>query len=359
MSKRDDIKKIWLECFRDPRSYVDMYFDQVYRDDEAMLLCDQTDAPVSSLMLQHYIMSFHDTEIPVSYIAGAATRRSRRGQGFMSRLMVMALEESASRGDALCSLIPANEALYYFYSRYGFSTVFLTKEQRFTAFHSFPVSGDYHHYDADPADDEVWDAFDRFQRKRRCYILHTRHDFNNILSDLRADGGDFVVVSCDDEDKGSRIVSMAWGVVSDGLMLVKDVMGEDSDSRLAALRQLRCLHTDTPFLLLGHPDDSMGGRLMPRGMGRLVNVGKALSAVAAGNPHFSCRLRVTDKLLPDYNSHTFIVGNGVCEIDDSYSGKLDFDVSVEVLTDIVFSSPVIGSIINFPSVRPMISLMLD
>ena len=32
-----------------------------------------------------------------------------------------------------------------FYRRYGFSTVFYTKEQRFTAFHSFPVKGDYHH----------------------------------------------------------------------------------------------------------------------------------------------------------------------------------------------------------------------
>lgn len=144
MSKRDEIKKIWLECFQDPRPYVDMYFDQVYRDDEALLLCDQSDAPVSSLMLQRYLMSFHGSEPSVSYIAGAATRRARRGQGFMSRLMQMALEESASRGDMLCTLIPASEALYFFYRRYGFSTVFFTKEQRFTAFHSFPVSGEYH-----------------------------------------------------------------------------------------------------------------------------------------------------------------------------------------------------------------------
>ncbi len=152
---------------------------------------------------------------------------------------------------------------------------------------------------------------------------------------------------------------MAWGVVSDGLLLVKDVVGEDSDSRAAALRQLRCLYTDTPVLLLGHPDDSMGGRLMPRGMGRLVNVEKALSAIAAADPGFSCSIRVSDKLLPDYNSHTFIIKKGLCVTDDSYCGKLDFDVTVEVLTDIIFSSSAIGSIIRFPSVRPMISLMLD
>lgn len=358
MSKRDEIKKIWLECFRDSRQYVDMYFDQVYRDDEALLLADQTDAPVSSLMLQRYRMSFHGSEPAVSYIAGAATKRSRRGQGFMSRLMEMALAESAARGDMLCSLIPANEALYFFYRRYGFSTVFFTKEQRFTAFHAFPVSGEYHPYPIDISD-ELWCAFDRFQHGRPCYVLHTRRDLYNIIADLKSDGGDFVVMARDDEDRGSEIVSMAWGVMSDGMLIVKDVMGEDSDCRAAALRQLRCLHADTPVLLLGHPDDTMGGRLMPRGMGRIVNAGKALEAIAAAHPDFSCRLRVRDRLLPDYNSHTFIIGKGRCEIDDTYTGRLDFDVTVEVLTDIMFSSAEIGSIVRFPSVRPMISLMLD
>ncbi|MCM1077857.1 MAG: GNAT family N-acetyltransferase [Bacteroides sp.] len=358
MSKRDDIKKIWTECFKDSREYVDMFFNQVYRDDEALLLTDQSGAPVSSMLLQRYRMSFHGEEPDVSYIAGAATRRSKRGQGHMSRLMVDALHESAVRGDMLCSLIPADEALYFFYRRYGFSTVFYTKEQRFTAFHSFPVKGDYHHVD-DEMSDEVWCAFDRFQHDRKCYILHSRRDFYNILADLKSDGGNFVVMARDDEDMGSEIVSMAWGRRQGDLLLVTDVMGEDADARSAALRQLRCLNGDMPVLLYGHPDDSMGGRLMPRGMGRFVNVGKALSIIAKNNPKFTVNIRVTDDLLPDYNSHTFVVRNGECDIDDEFAGHLDFDVTVDVFADIVFSSADIGSIIRFPSVRPMISLMLD
>lgn len=358
MSKRDEIKKIWTECFKDPKDYVEMYFDQVYRDDEAMLLIDQAGAPVSSLLLQNYRMSFHGQEPAVSYIAGAATRRSKRGQGYMSRLMVDALKESARRGDMLCSLIPADEALYFFYRRYGFSTVFYTKEQRFTAFHSFPVKGEYHHVD-DEMSDDVWCAFDRFQHKRKCYVLHSRRDFYNILADLKSDGGDFVVMAKDDEDKGSEIVSMAWARRVGDMLLVTDVMGEDSDARSAALRQLRGISGDTPILLYGHPDDSMGGRLMPRGMGRFVNVGKALSIIAAADPKFRSRIRVSDDLLPEYNSHTFVVGDGRCEIDDDYAGHLDFDVKIDVFADIVFSSSAIGSIVRFPSVRPMISLMLD
>ena len=294
MSKRDDIIKIWQESFNDSRAYVSMYFDRVYSDDEAVVLTDPQGVTVSSLLLQRYGMAFQDAELPVSYIAGAATRRAQRGKGYMSQLMGMALEASAARGDVMCVLIPSRSALYYFYRRFGFSTVFFTKEQRFTDLHSFPVEGDYHEMEHTAADD-VWEAFDRFQHLRECYILHSRRDFDNIQADLECDNGDFVVIGADDEDRGPRIVSMAWAVKRDDLLLVTDVMGEDDDSRTAALRALRKRYPGVPFLLLGRPTDTMGGRLMPRGMVRVVNAGMLLEAVARKHPQWESRIRVTDR----------------------------------------------------------------
>ncbi len=362
MSKRDDIKRIWQESFSDTREYVRMYFEQVYRDDEALLLQDADGAPVSSLLLQRYKMTFHGAEPAVSYIAGAATRRNQRGKGYMSQLMRTALKESASRGDMLCTLIPANEPLYYFYRRYGFSTVFYTKEQRFTAFHPFSVKGDYHHV-SDSDSRRVWEAFDRFQHERECYILHTERDFHNIISDLKYSGGDFVVmaqtVTGEDGQEHEEIVSIAWAEMRDDLLLVTDVMGDSAEARTAALRQLRGLHGDTPVLLYGRPTDSVGGRLMPRGMCRVVNASKALSIIAAAYPEFSCAVRITDPILPEVNSHTFVVEKGECRIADGERVKLDFDVTADVFTDILFSAPATGELIRFPSVRPMISLMLD
>ena len=358
MSKRDDIIKVWQESFSDSREYVAMYFDRVYRDDEAMTLTDPQGNVVSSLLLQHYGMSFQGAEVPVSYIAGAATRRAQRGNGYMSQLVRDALQASAERGDMLCTLIPARSALYYFYSRFGFARVFYTKEQRFTALHSFPVEGEYHLME-DVAADDVWEAFDRFQHERECYVLHTRRDLDNIQADLDMDGGDFVVIGADDEDRGPRIVSMAWAVRRNDLLLVNDVMGEDEDARTAAMRALRERYPGVPFLLLGRPTDVVGGRLMPRGMARVVNAGMLLESVAARYPSWTSRVRVSDALLPDVNSHTYIIGNGTVSIDDTYSGQLDLDIPVSVLADIAFSSPRIGDVMRFPSERPMISLMLD
>ena len=358
MSKRDDIIKIWQESFNDSREYVSMYFERVYRDDEALTLTDTQGATVSSLLLQHFDMSLRGVECPVSYIAGAATRRSQRGKGYMSELMRTALRASAERGDMLCALIPARSALYYFYSRFGFSTVFFTKEQRFTALHSFPVEGEYHEMEH-PAADDVWEAFDRFQHERECYILHTRRDLDNIQADLESDGGDFVVMAVDDEDRGPRIVSMAWAVKRDDLLLVTDVMGESVDARTAALRALRNRYAGGPVLLYGRPADTLGGRRRPRGMARVVNAGLLLQAMAATNPKWESRIRVADPLLPEVNAHTYIIKGGECDIDDSYAGRLDLDIPIDVLADIAFSSTEIGEVMRFPSLRPMISLMLD
>lgn len=350
--------KIWQESFKDPRSYVAMYFDRVYRDDEALTLADASGATVSSLLLQRYRMSFHGAEVPVSYIAGAATRRNQRGNGFMSQLIDEALHESVARGDMLVSLIPSRSALYYFYERFGFSTVFFNKEQRFTSLHMFPVKGDYTAVET-VADDELWEAFDRFQHRRSCYVHHSRRDLDNIRADLEEDGGDFVVIEANDEDHGPRIASMAWAVRRDDFLLVTDVMGESGEARTAALRRLRELHPDVPFLVLGHPSDSMGGRLMPRGMARVVNAALLLECVAKAYPQWQSRIRVSDPLLPEVNAHTYLVKDGNVIVDDAYSGTLDLDIPIDVLADIAFSAPSMGDIMRFPSERPMISLMLD
>ena len=38
MSKKDEIKRLWAESFGDSREFVEMYFDRVYRDADAMTL---------------------------------------------------------------------------------------------------------------------------------------------------------------------------------------------------------------------------------------------------------------------------------------------------------------------------------
>ncbi len=362
MSLRDDIKKIWLESFDDSREYVDMYFDRVYRDVDVVATMLSGHA-VSSLLLQRYVMDFHSHEVGVSYVAGAATRRQMRGKGLMSALMTRALAESLERGDMMCALIPASEWLYMFYERFGFATVFYVDTQRYTSLHSFSSPDLSESFDSryrivdDIFDERVWLAFDGMQHRRPGMILHSHRDFLNILDDLRMDHGRFVAIA----DTTGAVVSMAWAVADetepDGMVVVKELLSEDYEAGLAALRGLREHFPGRPFKILASVGDG-SRKLYPRGMGRIVNVKYCLDVIAMANPELRLTVRVYDPILA-VNNNTFIVEGGSVRVDPSVDKHLDLDIDISTFTRLVFSSPHIGNIIGLPSERPHISLMLD
>lgn len=114
-----------------------MYFAREYDPTCALTAVDDRGLTVSSLLLQPYSMSFHGSDTGISYISGAATMPRYRGQGFMTRLIHEALILSHSRGDMLCTLIPASRKLRFYYARMGFADVFYTRLHRYTSTHTF------------------------------------------------------------------------------------------------------------------------------------------------------------------------------------------------------------------------------
>ena len=360
MNTREEIKKLWRESFNDSDEFVDMFFSRVYNDDDALLLTRQEGgAPVSAMLLQRYRLKFHDSEPGLAYVCGAATRRSERGKGHMSTLMIHALEEARSRGDAFCALIPAHSWLYPYYSRFGFRSVFLVRDDRYTALHPFnQEEGGYEAVD-NPFDETVYEAFTRLEHLEPCRVLHSRRDFLNILDDVRLDGGAVAIIASPERD--GRIVAMAWGVERDGMVRVTELLGETEADRIAALRRLRRDFPGLPFTVGVVPRG--GGldnrrRLSPRGMCRVVNVLTVLEAIAQAHPRWRSRIRVTDRLLSE-NSHFYVAAAGRVTVDDECTDMPDLDIDIETFTSLVFSSPEIGSITGLPSVRPAISLMLD
>ncbi|MBD5331464.1 MAG: GNAT family N-acetyltransferase [Bacteroides sp.] len=356
MSKKDDIKKIWLESFGDSQEYVDMYFDRVYADSQGLIL-EKNDKPVSSLLLQSYRMQFHGREVETGYIAGAATRKGSRGKGYMSELLLITLAEAASRGMMAVELIPEHGWLYDYYSRFDFAPVVLADAQRFTSLHAFPCNGKYVAVE-NPYDDAVFDTFSRLERERPCTVVHSRRDFLNIIDDCRLSGGSFVCIRREDS---TTPVAMAWAAMdADGeRLIVKELLGEDDDARAGALKALREAYPNVGMTLLALPGQGTPrGRLTQRGMIRIVNAAMALDIIASTHPELKLTLRITDRLMPE-NSHVYVIDAGKCEIDDTLSGPYDFSVDAEIFARILFSSEKTGDILEFPSVRPHMSLMLD
>lgn len=353
MSKKDEVKHLWREAFRnDSDEYITMYFDRIYRDCDALTTEDDGGKTVSVLLMQPYSLWFHSSEMPIGYIAGAMTRRGYRGRGLMSSLIEAALLKAQEQGMMLCALIPAYDWLYSFFDRFGFSTVFLSDTQRFTSLHAFSGTGIYESVD-DPYSDAVYQAFARYERERAGGVLHTRRDFLNVIDELSLrHEGTFIAVGRAD----CPVAGMVWAIGSGEVVQVNELLGIDEEARQAAMRALRKRFPDRPVRYLAPVEDNSRRHLYSRGMARIVNVDSCLKAISAANPKWKSVVKVSDPLIRD-NNRTWLIENGRCVTADDTAERPDFDVSVEVLCRIVFSSPEIGDILGFPSMRTHISLM--
>lgn len=352
MKTIDEMRNIWRECFNDTPEYVEMYFNNVYRDEDAIYIEDNGRI-VSSLLLQQYQMLFHGSIVKTGYIAGACTRRKARGQGLMTQLMHRALSESARRGNLFTFLIPAQSHLYYFYEKFGFSTSVFGKDERYTSLHSFAGGDGY--TAVTPGPDRLYNAFSEMELTLPGSIIHSRRDFDNILLDNALDGGQYVAVAL--KENPDAIGAIAFAVTDDDTVVVKKILGTDGSARLAALARLRQLYPAMPFKVYAQAGATKAP--VARGMARAVDVEAILSVIAASNPRWKCRIRVSDPIL-QFNTGSWRVGGGeVSPLLNVKAETLDYDVDISTFTSMLFSSRKIGDILNLPTVRPDLSLMLD
>ncbi|MDE7442616.1 MAG: sterol carrier protein domain-containing protein [Muribaculaceae bacterium] len=258
----------------------------------------------------------------------------------------------------LCTLIPANSRLYFYYAKLGFATVFYNTVLRYTSAHTFPVEKYYAPVDTGNID-SLYDAFTRLMNDRNCCIQHNREQFETIQADNRLCDGMFTAIA--DEADG-QIAAMAWAIPESGnrTMKVIDILARDEDSYNAVLRELQLLCPNKAITVMERPNDNGAVTLTPKGMARLVRPDQALTTVARKFPSLKSHIRVSDPILPENNA-IYSLSDGEVKVlpYNSRSVELDLDITIEVLTAILFSSGHIGQIMGLPAERPFISLMLD
>lgn len=335
-----------------------MFFDAAYVDEEALTLADpETGEAVSSLLLLPYSMTFQGRNVGLAYVYGAGTLKRYRAQGYMGRLMRMALREASDRGDTFCALIPASVSLRRYYSRFDFSTVFFSRPERYTSIHRFPTEEVY--VDLDPAAPELYEAFELMMSRRPCCVQHTRAQFLTLMDDVRLSSAEFAAVG---RASTGEPAAMVWATPEVGgeTLRVKELLAETPDAANAALSALQRKAPDRPLTLMAHPDDDIpGGDLIAGGMLRVVNAESALEAVAANNPQTRLIIRLRDDLLPE-NSGYYTLRDGQLTVSDIPPARRpDLDVKPDVLASLLFSSRPIAEITGLPARRPRMSLMLD
>ena len=253
-----------------------------------------------------------------------------------------------SRNIPLSALIPAESWLYDYYASKGYASVFFRQELNFSSAHRF--YGDGYHRVA-MSMDELYRFFDEQMRRRSCCIQHGREDFNVICDDIYLDGGDVVALA----DSQNRLSALAFVVPGDDAVFVKELLAINTEAKEAMLHEVQSAFPGYSLRVFTEPTSENGSAVL-MGMIRIVDVRRVLEAVAKNNRSLRRVFRVHDSLLP-VNNGVFLVEEGECY--EGVTNPCDFDIDIMELAEIVFGGSKLSSLLDFPSVRPYMSLMLD
>lgn len=117
---KEDIYRLWQECFGDSKEYTDFYFKWKVKDNQILTIYKK-DSLCSMLHLNPYMLSIREQQVPINYIVGVATKMEERRQGLMKLLLERALHQMYLEKMPLTYLMPAAEAIY---SPYDFRVVY-------------------------------------------------------------------------------------------------------------------------------------------------------------------------------------------------------------------------------------------
>ena len=348
LEKKMKVKELWQLCFHDDERFVNLLFDNLYRDENTV--CFEKGGEVTTaLQMLPYRMSFGETSLDVSYISGAATRPEYRNRGLMGRLLKESFEIMRSRNIPLSALIPAESWLYDYYASKGYASVFFRQELNFSSAHRF--YGDGYHRVA-MSMDELYRFFDEQMRRRSCCIQHGREDFNVICDDIYLDGGDVVALA----DSQNRLSALAFVVPGDDAVFVKELLAINTEAKEAMLHEVQSAFPGYSLRVFTEPTSENGSAVL---MGMIltlpissaaIGVSMGITGVAAGAATIGCCCQMV-------NNGVFLVEEGECY--EGVTNPCDFDIDIMELAEIVFGGSKLSSLLDFPSVRPYMSLMLD
>lgn len=109
------LKSLWIEAFGDNENATEAFFEGVFYCADAFAAFDGNTV-VSAL----YLLRTELNGKKAYYLCGAATLKKYRKRGIMSRLIEYALSAAKKKGYEYLLLLPADESLYSYYSRFGF-----------------------------------------------------------------------------------------------------------------------------------------------------------------------------------------------------------------------------------------------
>lgn len=278
MDKKQQLMDLWRQCFGDSEAFISLFFDRVYKEENALTI-EREGRIVSALQMLPYTMTYYGTEISVNYIYGACTALAERGQGLMRRLLQESFEVMKSREVALTVLVPSDKELFDYYRKQGFTEAFDYTVNTYIRT-DVPVQAPMLTVVAPevPSMKQLYAYFDRKLRERPCGMLHTYDDFVTILREMQLNGGQMLTAL----DITQKPVGMVFLYRGEDRVLIKELL-YDTDQVKSLLLQEACNQNNVSQASCIVPPVQPSMR--PFGMARVLDTRRLITHWRSRHPH--------------------------------------------------------------------------
>lgn len=127
----EQLKNLWQECFGDKMDYINLYFDNMYKNDYCYI-AKEDDVVASMMMFLPATMVSFNKSINGRYVYAVATKQEFRGKGIMRQLEKYATDDVKNNGIEFLTLVPASESLFNLYREIGYKTYAHLENQSYT-----------------------------------------------------------------------------------------------------------------------------------------------------------------------------------------------------------------------------------
>lgn len=209
----DTFRKLWRECFNDPKSYEDFYFKWVYRGNVVYAFEEK-----GMLHLNPYSCVVGEKERLLHYIVGVGTKHSERRKGIMRNLLTQALQDMHKEGEPFTYLMPADVR---YYEPFGFVSISEKKGHTLSGEQSLQREPRiiYRSYP------ELLEQMDVQQRQllykkidtilSKQYKVYAKHDtdyFELLYQEKSCQGGNVVFCFTENADRDNLLGFFAYGM---------------------------------------------------------------------------------------------------------------------------------------------------
>lgn len=203
----DELKKLWIDTFGDTTEYVNAFFDKFYSPDN-VIVYKENDKIVSALYMIDYCLKYEDKCYKIMYLYALATDKEYRGRGIMSGLIDRVDEIMHNKGYAGAFLIPAEESLYDYYGRFGFTDIIYNK--KYTELNSDYVYNSYVEcYDSD----KVYEIDNSYRNLEKARIVLSAEQNEFMCRTFISEGGKIYInsdkdkyIMADTDESGEKLV---------------------------------------------------------------------------------------------------------------------------------------------------------